>query len=75
MQDIYDEQNCIFLIFKNCNFLKFFLEEESHAGSELPAQSPPTWGLKATNREIMTWGEIKSQMRNWLSHPGAPQNF
>ena len=32
----------------------------------------PNAGLKLTNCEIMTWAEIKSQMLNWLSHPGAP---
>ena len=29
-------------------------------------------GLKLPNCEITTWAEIKSQMLNWLSHPGAP---
>ena len=29
-------------------------------------------GLDLTTQEIMTWAETKSQMLNWLSHPGAP---
>ena len=28
-------------------------------------------GLDTTDREIMTWAKIQSQMLNWLSHPGA----
>ena len=30
-------------------------------------------GLELTNREIITWGETKSQKLNQLSHPGAPR--
>ena len=41
-------------------------ERESQAGSE------PYVGLERMNREIMTWGEIKSQMLNQRNHPGAP---
>ena len=29
-------------------------------------------GLKPTNCEIMTWAKTKSQLLNWLNHPGAP---
>ena len=29
-------------------------------------------GLKPMNHEIVTWAEIKSQVLNWLSHPGVP---
>ena len=29
-------------------------------------------GVWSHDAEIMTWAEIKSQMLNWLSHPGAP---
>ena len=32
----------------------------------------PDAGLDLRNLEIMTWAEIKSQMLNQLSHPGAP---
>ena len=32
----------------------------------------PDVELELTNREIMTSAEIKSQMLNRLSHPGAP---
>ena len=28
-------------------------------------------GLNLTNHESMIWAEIKSQMLNWLNHPGA----
>ena len=37
----------------------------------LSAQSP-MWGLNSTNREIVTWAEIKGRTLNPLSHPGAP---
>ena len=30
-------------------------------------------GLKLKNHEIMTWAEIKNQMINRVSHPGAPK--
>ena len=41
-------------------------DRESQAGSpELHA------GLELTNREIMTWAEIKCWKLNWLSPPGA----
>ena len=44
--------------------------KKSHAGSALSAES--NVGLDPTNHEIMTSAEIKSQMLNWLSYPGAP---
>ena len=36
-------------------------------------RAEPDTGLDLTNREIMTWAEIKSQVLNQLSHSGAPQ--
>ena len=38
-------------------------------------RAEPDAGLKLTNREIMTWAEIKSWPLNQLSHPGAPKNI
>ena len=32
----------------------------------------PDAGLELMNQEIITWAETKSQMLNWLSHPGTP---
>ena len=43
-------------------------ERETQAGSELLVQ-----GLDPMNYEIMTLAEIKSQMLNRLSCPGAPR--
>ena len=43
---------------------------ESRASSVLSEE--PDTGLDLTNREIMTWAKINSQMLNRLSHPGAP---
>ena len=34
-----------------------------------------TVGLDSKNCEIVTWAETKSQKRNRLSHPGAPNKF
>ena len=34
------------------------------------ARSP---GAPSHDPEIMTWAEIKSQILNWLSHPGTPK--
>ena len=48
-------------------------ERESQAGSTLLLWTLEA-GLKLTNDEIMTSVYTKSQMLNWLSHPGAP-NF
>ena len=48
-------------------------ERESQGGSTVSAK--PDVGLNSTNNEIMTWDEIKSQMPNQLSHPGAPKIF
>ena len=36
------------------------------------ASTEPDAGLEFVNHEIMTEAEIKSQMFNQLSHPGAP---
>ena len=41
-----------------------------HAGT---VSTEPDTGLDPTNREITTWAELKSQMLNRLSHPGAPR--
>ena len=46
-------------------------EREYQAHPMLSAQSP-TWSL--ISHEIMTWAEIKSLTRNWLSHLGTPEN-
>ena len=35
-------------------------------------RAEPDAGLEPTNCEIMTWAEIRSQLLNQLSHPGAP---
>ena len=32
----------------------------------------PDTGFDTTHHEIMTRAKIKSQMLDWLSHPGAP---
>ena len=46
-------------------------ETESEAGSQLWAVSTePNWGIKLTNREIMTWADV-GRMLNWQSHPGG----
>ena len=44
-------------------------ERESQAGSVLSARSELDVGLELTNREIMTWAEIKSLTLNQLNHP------
>ena len=46
-------------------------ERESQAGCTVSTELAVE--LDPRNREIMTWAEIKSQMLNWLSHPGAPE--
>ena len=45
-------------------------ERESQAGSTFSRK--PAAGVKPTNREILTWAEIKSQTLHQLNHPGAP---
>ena len=40
--------------------------------SRLPTEYWAQHGAWSHNPEIMTWAEIKSQMLNQLSHPGAP---
>ena len=47
-------------------------DTESQAGSTLSMQSP-TWDSNSQNHEIVTWAKTKSQMLNWLNHPGAPR--
>ena len=49
-------------------------ERESQAGSTLSAE-PEARLNPMTDCEIMTWAEIKSQILNRLSHPGAPIRF
>ena len=44
-------------------------ERESQAGSMLAAQTP-TW--VQAQKTMSSWPETKSQMLNWLSHPGTP---
>ena len=46
-------------------------DTESEAGSRLWAVSTePNAGLELTNREVMTWAEVRTLKRR--SHPGAP---
>ena len=40
---------------------------------QVPLGTEPDVGLDLTNREIMTWAQIKSWMLNWVTL--APQNF
>ena len=35
----------------------------------------PKVGLDPANHEVMTWAEIKSQVVNWMSCPGAPKSY
>ena len=35
-------------------------------------RAEPDAGIELSDRETMTWAEIKSQTFNQLSHPGAP---
>ena len=35
----------------------------------------PNMGLELTNHELMTWAEIKNQMSNEVSNPGAPRSL
>ena len=62
-----------FLAFKYL-LIYFWGEEGQREGERIPTRlgAVPDAGLKLINREIMTWTEIKSQMLNWLSQPGAP---
>ena len=58
----------------NCIYFILFLEREymKDVGGRgyLEQASCPAW---SHNPKIMIWPKIKSQMLNWLSHPGAPQ--
>ena len=47
-------------------------ERESQAGA---ASMEPDAGLRPTNREIVTWAEIQSQMPNRLNPSGVPRGF
>ena len=51
-------------------------EGESESQEDFPLSMEPDMGSNSTTHEIMihvmtTWAEIKSQMLNQLSHPGA----
>ena len=54
------------------DFLLLLLSQEGQRQCELgePAQSL-TRGSNSWNHEILTWVETKSQVLNWLSHPGT----
>ena len=65
-------------------FLKFIYFEREHTGKgqreRIPSRlhtvsTEPVVGLNLTNCKIMTQAEIKIQMFNQLSHPGAPKSF
>ena len=72
---------------KNFSFNVYLFLRESGAGSgrEGDTESEPVSRLHAVNTdpdaglnsrtvsEVMTWTEV--QTLNWLSHPGAPNNF
>ena len=49
-------------------------ERESQAGSELSMHCEADTGLDPMNHEMVTWAKSKSQMLNWLNHPGIPGN-
>ena len=57
--------------------LTLFWERERKRISSRPhaVSTEPNVGLDLMDREIMTWAEIKCQMLNQLSHPGAPHTF
>lgn len=69
------------------DFYLFILREigkESKEGTEaewerISGRHPTEYGAcvraQSHNPEIMSWVEIKSQLFNWLSHPGAPGNW
>ena len=46
--------------------------EGERVSSRLPAEHGAQQGAQSHHTEIMTWAKIKSQIFNWLSHPGAP---
>ena len=47
-------------------------QKESRILSEFHAQHRAWHGAPSHDPGIMTWAWIKSQMLNWLSHPGTP---
>ena len=57
-----------------CSFILslLILREREHTHASRGRTQSLTCGSISQNHEIMTWAEIKSQMLNWLSHPGAP---
>jgi len=60
------------------NSLKHFLGAgEGHRERERDAQHGSRCGARSLRAllRVMTWAEIKSQMPNRLSHPGAPETF
>ena len=46
-------------------------EKQRRGTSRLYTEYGARWRAWSHDPEIMTWGEIKSQILNWLSHPGA----
>ena len=57
-------------------YLLFFERGRERIPGRLHTVSTETdVGLKLTNRDIMTWAEIKSWTLNRLSHPGAPYSI
>ena len=50
-------------------------ERERVPGRLRIVSAEPDVGLEPTNREIVTWPEIKGGTLNQLSHPDAPNMF
>ena len=70
----------IFSVLKKRTFFLMFIYFESGGsrGKErisrrLHAQHRAPHGAWSHDPGVVTWAEIKSQMLNWLSHPGAPR--
>ena len=64
------------IIFFSVYFWEGERERERERERENPKQAhtvseEPNVGLDLMNHDFMTWAEIKSQVLNWLSHPGA----
>ena len=47
---------------------------EKEGVRENTASTEPYGGSNSQKCEIMMWSEAQSQMLNWLSHPGAPED-